>query len=193
MSKVSYSRLWKSWADHSEISHYLTVTFGSAETPLTLVLSDREARKYLSYFIHLVNQRVYGRRYKELGKHLRGLVTQEYQKSGNPHFNLLLLYDPTLSTADLAFITATAACKVHKVNREGKPWRDYRSGRLVSVMSPKGVSIQPVTYARGVMKYSLKDVFSFSYLTGFLTEDGVEWDSEAEARHRHLQKLYTGE
>lgn len=181
------------------LSYYITLTFGTAPADLgarlVLELSDTEARRYLSYFVHLINQKLFGQHYKRKGRHLKGIVTQEDQRNGNPHFNILLFSDlKFISLGQVRFeeICFEARRKVHKTDRDGKAWVNRRTLELVPVIGEGGLTVQSVYDSRGLARYGLKDVTSFEYSIGFLTKDGVEWDNEAAARQKAVRNNLYG-
>lgn len=183
------------------LAYYLTLTFGTAPTDLggklLLELSDGEARQYLSYFVHLLNQRLFGQHYKQKDHHLKGFVTQEDQRNGNPHFNILVLSDPKLiSLGQERFeeICFQARKKVHKTDRDGKAWTNRRTGQLVPVIGEQaGLMVESVYESSGIARYVLKDVISAAYSIGFLSQDGVEWDMEATARQKAVRNNLYGQ
>lgn len=63
--------------------YHLTITFNTQ-------ISDNIAYKSMMFYLHLLNQKIFGSRYKKKGLHVEGFIFAESHIDGSTHYHMLL-------------------------------------------------------------------------------------------------------
>jgi len=117
-------------------AYYLVVTFIES-TP------DDVAERATKELLHVVNQKLYGRRYEDYERYIEGVITRERQINETMHYNLLMAgHGEVLPGYDeLALIVSDAARRLKQFDVIKGEYTNYSL-----LDKKKGCLLQPYTY-----------------------------------------------
>ena len=118
---------------HTNI-YYFVMTFVES-TP------DDVAEESIKHLLHLINQKLYGRRYEQANKYIEGVITRERTSTGTMHYNLLLVgHGKELpGYSDLLLILSNAVKKLKQYDAIKGIYTDR------DITDTKGCSLQTYT------------------------------------------------
>ncbi len=163
---MNYKDAWHQFIqDHGPYKYHFTVTFNTT-------LSDHESFKSMMFYMHLLNQRIFGSRYKKNNQHIEGFIFAESHIDGDTHYHLLLKDNPLFHAAgkpSLADHINTLLSKVKKSGRFGHTARQ--------VLSPVGICFDEIN-DNGIIGYFIKTLRRYSddkaQFIGVLGIDGTD-------------------
>ena len=80
----SNKQVWNQFIkQHAPYRYHFTLTFSRS-------LSDEESYKAMMFYLHLINQKIFGSRYKKNNNHLEGFIFAERQLNGTVHYHSLI-------------------------------------------------------------------------------------------------------
>jgi len=139
--------------------------------------SESVARSHFNYFIHRLNQELYGKKYKQRGFYLQGLVFMERQARGAIHYHGLIKHDDIFCADDNRSFESYVMNMLPEI-REMDFITKKHTGR--SVFNDKGVKVDAVWYEAGIIDYLTKMVpLMNGDSIGILGAKGVEWGDVA--------------
>ncbi len=137
--------------------YHLTITF-------TTQLSGDTAYKSMLFYLHLLNQKIFGSRYKKKSLHIEGFVFAESQIDGNTHYHILIKDNPLFHVAD------KPSFKHHVFDLLTK----VKSGKSRQLMHPNGVQLDEV-YSDDIIGYVTKTMPRYGQDTaGFIGALGID-------------------
>lgn len=166
----NYKEIWNQFIEeHGPYKFHLTITF-------TTKISDDTAYKSLLFYLHLLNQKVFGSRYKKKGLHIEGFVFAESHKDGTTHYHSLL------KDNELFHVEGKPPLEDHVKNLMAKVKLGNSNRQLIS---PIGVRLDEI-YSSDIIGYTIKSMPSYredsADFIGILGIDGTYKISPAKYR-----------
>lgn len=157
-----YKEAWSQFIqDKGPFQYHLTTTFNTK-------ISDNIAYKSMMFYLHLLNQKIFGSRYKKKGLHIEGFIFAESHKDGTTHYHLLLEDNELFHVADKPSLQEHVNNSIVKV-KLGNSNRQ--------IISPVGVRLDEV-YSSDIIEYTIKSMPSYGQDTarfiGVLGIDGTD-------------------
>ena len=158
----NYKEAWNQFIqEQGSYQYHLTITFNTK-------ISDNIAYKSMMFNLHLLNQKIFGSRYKKKGLHIEGFIFAEAHKDGNTHYHLLLLDNELFNVAD------KSSLEEHVNNSMGKVKLGNSNRQIIS---PVGVRLDEI-YSSDIIGYTIRSMPSYGQDTarfiGVLGIDGTD-------------------
>lgn len=143
---------------------FTTLTFGYPPSQVKM-------NCYLNLLLHFLNQKLYGRKYKQRNHYLQGFAFFELQYSGSPHIHFLFFNDHSFyAEGKKSFETHffEEAQKIKNLNGKGEP--------RAKIFFNEGLDVQQIYSSPHLISYLLKTMKGDDdRFIGVLCKDGVTW------------------
>ncbi len=148
----TYKEAWSQFIqEQGSYQYHMTITFNTK-------ISDNIAYKSMMFYLHLLNQKIFGSRYKKKGLHIEGFIFAESHKDETTHYHLLLEDNALFHVEDKPSLEEHANNLMSKV-KLGNSNRQ--------IISPVGVHFG-VVEDNGIIEYFIKSMKRYGLETGEL-------------------------
>jgi hypothetical protein len=163
---MNYKEAWNQFIqDHGPYKYHFTITFNTH-------LSDDESFKSMVFYLHLLNQKIFGARYKKNNQHLEGFIFAESHIDGDTHYHLLLKDNPLFHAVGKPPLVDHINTLLSKVKKPGRFGHTERQ-----VLSPVGICFDEIN-DNGIIGYFIKTLRRYSndkaQFIGVLGIDGTD-------------------